>query len=157
MTPAPGECPSTHGKGREGERTARPPPAPTASVRPPRSAARPQLAWCLRAPITPSITAPRQQRGEREREGRGEGGPGWSSPAGPGLAATGLVSWGRSCRVPSPQSSGDLSHHYFGLSERGAWQASSTRPHSLPMPHSFQPLCEPQFPHPLHGSSVRES
>lgn len=157
--------PSTHRKGREGERAAPTPSAPTASVRPPQSAARPQLAWCLCAPITPSITAPEAAEGREgeEGEGRGKGGPGGSSPAGgPGLAETsrsGLL--GKSRWVPSPCSPAQLRGP---LSSR-FWAPPGWRPRGLPppnrapcpMPHSFQPLYKPQFPHPCDVSSVKES
>lgn len=143
--------PSTHRKGREGERAAPTPSAPTASVRPPQSAARPQLAWCLCAPITPSITAPEAAEG---REGRGKGGPGGSSPAGgPGLAETsrsGLL--GKSRWVPSPcspHSSGDLSHHDFGLLQGGDLEGflHPTAP-PAPCPTPFNLFISLSFPIP---------
>lgn len=97
----------------QGERMAPPPhqappaerkraaPTPAASSRPLQSAARPQLAWCLHTPITASITVPEAATG-RNRGGRGLGGPGWSSPAGPGLAETGPGSRGSRCSEPFP-------------------------------------------------------
>lgn len=75
VTPAPEEfslplpSPAPQEKRERGSASAEPtPPAPMASVRPLQSAARPQLAWCPRAPITPSITALEAAEG---REGEG--------------------------------------------------------------------------------------
>lgn len=114
MTPASGGRPPQGKKGAgQGERMAPPPhqappaerkraaPTPAASSRPLQSAARPQLAWCLHTPITASITVPEAATG-RNRGGRGLGGPGWSSPAGPGLAETGPGSRGSRCSEPFP-------------------------------------------------------
>lgn len=94
MAPPPHQAPPAERK--------RAVPTPAAvSSRPLQSAARPQLAWCLHTPITASITVPEAATG-RNRGGRGLGGPGWSSPAGPGLAETGPGSRGSRCSEPFP-------------------------------------------------------
>ena len=143
-TSSPPSRPHTQpSKGRERAQSPRPPLQ--------QFAARPQLALCLRAPITASITVPEAAEGGR---GRGEG------PA--GAARVPWTGWNRSrlpgkqlLSPPSPpspaQSSGDLSHPCFGPLPDGDGKEPLLlpAPTHLPMPHSARPLCQLQFPHPL--------
>ena len=121
-TPSPPPRPHTQpGKGRESAQSPRPPLQ--------QFAARPQLARCLRAPITASITVPEAAEGGRER-GEGRAGAarvpwtGWNRSRLPGKQ---LLS---SPSPPSPaKSSGDLSHPCFGpLPDGDAKSLSSSQP-----------------------------
>ena len=121
----------------EGERVA---PAPT------------DAAICSPTSISPAPTLANYRvnhcaggSGGKKRRGKSEGrGPGCSSPL--------ALDWLKPVRTPReeaaespsppspPQSSGDLSHHYFGLPQMETGGPPPPNPTHLPMPHSARPL-----------------